>query len=121
MWWHVQSVVTTLPIPSDLILLVHAWGGCDTTSATYGKGKMKIMQTLKSKSLQETVSCFGNVEATQEDIGRAGNSVMLSIFNGKRETLTALRYAEWHMMVLGKKKLKPEVCPRRIGLCISTH
>lgn len=111
MWWRVQSVVTTLPIPSDLILLVHAWGGCDTTSATYGKGKMKIMQTLKSKNLQETVSCFGNVEATQEEIGSAGNSVMLSIFNGKSETLTAVRYAEWHMMVLGKKKLKSESLP----------
>ena len=111
MWWHVQSIVTMLPIPSDLILFVHAWGGCDTTSATYGKGKMKLMEMLKSKNMQETVSCFGNVEATQEEIGSAGNSVMLCIFNGKSETLTALRYAEWRMMVLGKKKLKPESLP----------
>ena len=111
MWWHVQSIVTMLPIPYDLILSVHAWGGCDTTSATYGKGKMKLMEMLKSNNMQETVSCFRNVEATQEEIDSAGNSVMLCIFNGKSETLTALRYAEWRKMVLGKKELKPESLP----------
>ena len=78
------------------------------TSATYGKGKMKFMEMLKSKNLQETVSCFGNVEATQEEISTAGSSIMRHIFNGKGEMLTALCYAEWSMTVLGKEKRKVE-------------
>ena len=53
--------------------------------------------------LQETVSCFGNVEATQEETDCAGNGVMLRIFNGKTEMLTTVRDAEWHMMVLGRR------------------
>ena len=36
---------------------------------------------------------------------------MLSIFNANSETLTTLRHAEWHMMALGKRKLKPESLP----------
>ena len=50
---------------------------------------------------------LASVPVPQEEIGSAGKSVMLCIFKGKSETLTALRYAEWRMMVLGKKKLKP--------------
>ena len=36
---------------------------------------------------------------------------MLSIFNANSETLTTLRHAEWHMMALGKRILKPESLP----------
>ena len=83
---------------------------------------MKILQTLKSDIVQEAVSCFGNLEATCEQISTAGNTIMLSIYNGKEDdTLTTLRHANWHLMVLGKKKRKLEPWPRLGMQCTSIH
>lgn len=36
--WNIRSVVESQP-HADHILFAHAWGGCDTTSATYRRGK----------------------------------------------------------------------------------
>lgn len=70
-WRKIQTPVATLQIPLKLSLLAHAWGGCDTTSATHDKGKLKILRTLKSDIVPENVSCFGNLKATREQIGTA--------------------------------------------------
>ena len=32
------------PIVKDNLLFIHVWGGCDTTSATYGHGKIRILK-----------------------------------------------------------------------------
>jgi len=122
MWWKIQSLVATLELPPEFILLTHAWGGCGTTSATYGKGKLKILKLLKSVVVQEAVSCFRDLKATHSQIAIAGNIIILRIYNGKDEdTLTSLRHADWHLMTMGKKKLKPETLLPACVQCTFIH
>ena len=63
-----------------LILFIHAWSGCDTTSSIYGQEKTSIMKKLqKSKHLREICSLFGTDGATQAQIFKAGLSLFCSM------------------------------------------
>lgn len=56
------------------LLFVHAWGGCDTTSATFNHGKSKVLKIVE-KGRQDVLnicSVFDNSNASKEDIGKAG-------------------------------------------------
>ena len=67
----------------SLILFVHAWTGCDTTSAIYGLGKTSILNKLKkSERLQEKASIFGRDDATQSQISEAGLALFVAIYGG---------------------------------------
>lgn len=62
------SAVSDTTIAKSLLFL-HAFGGCDTTSAPYGKGKMKYLATLKKHlNLLEVVDVFKRPDATQDEI-----------------------------------------------------
>ena len=55
-----------------LLLFAHYYCGCDTTSAIYNQGKLRILQVLKIKAAQDLVSLFGNAVASPKDIGDLG-------------------------------------------------
>ena len=77
-----------------LILFIHAWSGCDTTSSIYGLGKASIMKKLqKSKHLREICSLFGTDGATQTQICKAGLSLFAVCYGGNAgDSLNHLRY-----------------------------
>lgn len=56
------------------ILFLHAWGGCDTTSATYNHGKTKILKLIEKgkNDVLEICNVFDSTNSTQDDIGKAG-------------------------------------------------
>lgn len=74
--YSVKDLVSKYPL-TRFLLFAHAWTGCDTTSAIQNQGKVKILQLLKSKSFQEDVSCFGDVFATPEVVGKSGVEIFL--------------------------------------------
>ena len=43
-----------------LLLFIHAWSGCDTTSAAFGKGKANMVNTLKKSSKMREISAVMN-------------------------------------------------------------
>ncbi len=77
---------------SNLLPLIHAIGGCDTTSRLYGIGKGVPLR----KVIAETNFCK-HMEAildgsTQEEIQIAGERAMVSLYGGiENETLDSLR------------------------------
>ena len=60
------------------LLFVHAWSGCDTVSAPYGKGKPTFLELCKkSKRLQEISTSMTDIWATVDEIGQnSTNSFM---------------------------------------------
>ena len=56
------------------ILFIHAWSGCDTTSAIFNQGKNKIMKFVESgdDNIISICSVFDRENATQDEIGEAG-------------------------------------------------
>ena len=59
--YSINDILTSLGHSlQSLILFIHAWSGCDTTSSTYGHGKASTLKRFKkSKPLQQTYLIFG--------------------------------------------------------------
>ena len=96
------------------ILFLHAWSGCDTTSATYGHGKTALLKKIKdSEELQQISSLMYDPDATPEEIGKAGNRLFIILYGGKQEdSLNKLRYAKFMEMVsLAKTSIDPQKLP----------
>ena len=67
------------------LLFVHAWSGCDTTSATFGQGKTTLLKKIKaSKEIQAISSAMCNPNASQEEIGQAGVRLFVILYDGKQ-------------------------------------
>nr|CAI5830024.1 unnamed protein product [Callosobruchus analis] len=83
------------PRHAEHILVYHAMTGCDTTSALFGHGKVKIASLLdKNPNLQVGFSRFQDSSATQNKIALAGERILVSLYNGRpNDTLSDLGYA----------------------------
>ena len=76
------------------ILLLHAWNGCDTTSATFGQGKVALLKHAKSKEDIRSISqLFYATNATAEKISTASQKLFVLTYGGKDENLYELRIA----------------------------
>lgn len=75
------------------LLFVHAWSGCDTVSATYGKGKVSLLKLLnQSDELKDLSTAYSDVWADKEVIGQLSADVFRIVYAGrKHDTLTDLR------------------------------
>ena len=89
------------------LLFVHAWSGCDTTSATFGQGKTTLLKKIKaSKEIQAISSAMCNPNASGSITGRDRSSwpaiVRYTVrYDGKQhESLNGLRYAK-HIKTFG--------------------
>ena len=69
------------PAQKDNLLFIHAWTGCDTTSACYGQGKVKLYKKLpisvKIQKLARIISCR---TSTKGEIGDAGVCLFCVLF-----------------------------------------
>ncbi|MES9882369.1 MAG: hypothetical protein ABW185_15970 [Sedimenticola sp.] len=103
-------------IPDDIrkhILFIHAWSGCDTTSATYGHGKTFLLKHMKKstevKMLSDTISMRGN---TATEIGDAGIRLFSVLYGAKKDdTLITLRYAKYMAMMAKSNRVEPQRLP----------
>jgi hypothetical protein len=84
-----------------LLLLIHAMGGCDTTSAVYGMGKAKVLKRMRSYRERNSFSqTMCDVNANQADVASSSLKFIVHLYGGKSEkTLAELRYASYCKMV----------------------
>ena len=64
------------------LLFIHAWGGCDTTSATFGQGKTAIMRLVEKNNpfIHNICSIFNDPPATREQVSTAGRQLAVNIY-----------------------------------------
>ena len=74
---------------------MHAWTGCDYTSATFGKGKSTFIKVQKKLwKLQNVSDIMNDYWATENDVGEAAVVAFIEIYGGTVESnLTKLRYS----------------------------
>lgn len=113
--WRIRDLCAKAP--KDVvshILFIHAWSGCDTTSATYGHGKTSLIKKItSSKDLRDILKKFENTESTPEEIGAAGIKIFILLYGGKKnDTLNNLRYAKYmQMLSQSKTTIEPQKLP----------
>ncbi|KAG1661218.1 hypothetical protein GQR58_021553 [Nymphon striatum] len=99
-----------LKIPAQIksyLLVLHAWTGCDTTSAIHPKGKNSLLRKLKtSQHLRSLMDILSDKNADQVEVGAAGIELFLYMYGGN-QTLTKLRYYKF-MDMAAKGEILPE-------------
>lgn len=76
------------------ILLLHAFSGCDSTSAFFRKGKKTFVKTFeKNSSLQRTAAVFIDPNATPNQIADAGAKFIVTLYTeGSTKSLNETRF-----------------------------
>ncbi len=96
------------------ILAIHAWGGCDTTSAVFGHGKCRILKLAqKSQEVRQWCAVFAQEDTTRYAVGEAGERIFISMYGGKPDdSLTKLRHARYReIAATNSSMLRPERLP----------
>ena len=102
MVWKISDLITKAGhVLKSHLLFLHAWSGCDTTSATFGHGKTSLLKRIKeSKEIQQISSLMSEHSATAEQIGKAGTRLYVITYGGRQEdSLNGLRYMKFMEMV----------------------
>ena len=103
-------------IGSDIccqILVLHACGGCDTTSAIIGHGKGNVLCKWSNKcSARNCISVMQNPGASVAAVSEAGQRLMVLLYVGtSTDTLSHLHYSHYCKLLLGHqfqaKRLPP--------------
>ena len=79
----------------DILLCAHALSGCDSTSAFFGRGKIKIIKLLRQRAdLRKLLKIFNDKNATKEDLKNAGEKLILALYQApvKEKSLNKFRY-----------------------------
>lgn len=67
----------------DNILFIHSILGCDTTSRPFGIGKKTaLVKIRKDVSFLEQAKVFMRSDSTKEDVIKAGEAALVSVYNG---------------------------------------
>ena len=102
---NIQKIQAKLGVDAcSKILALHAFGGCDTTSAIFGHKKGAVFSKLsQSGAVCDCLSVIQNPNASTESVGQAGQQLMVSLYGGARtETLGHLRYSYYCKLLLGR-------------------
>lgn len=94
------------------LLLLHAFSGCDTTSALYNFGKKIFFDVLtKNNKLQDILRTFNDKNSSQNAVIRAGEQFFLTLYGGNLNgNLNELRYQKFTRS-LTKSKLNLATLP----------
>ncbi|KAK6183990.1 hypothetical protein SNE40_006544 [Patella caerulea] len=95
--YSIRSLFDCLdPITKNHILFVHAWSGCDTTSATFGQGKLGVLNLLRRD--EDLVQCAKVFQSTKNQdhqlITETGEKVFSRMY-GSKERLNRVRYQKY--------------------------
>ena len=72
------------PFIKEDILFAHAWSGCDTTSSTFGHGKLTIIKYLKEKEeVRNITKIFCDLHASHLEMTEAGIRLILLLYGAK--------------------------------------
>lgn len=98
MVWKISDLVTKAgQVLKSHLLFLHAWSGCDTTSATFGHGKTSLLKRIKdSKEIQQISSLINEHNVTVEQIDKAGTRLYVIMYSGRQDdSLNSLRYIKF--------------------------
>ncbi len=112
--WKISDLVERAgPIITSHLLFLHAWSGCDTTSATFGQGKVSLIKKIKQLKKVEAISwLLMDNDVTSEQVGEAGIRLFVILFGGKKsDSLNSLRQAKYMEIVASAKKIDPHRLP----------
>lgn len=91
------------------ILFLHAFTGCDTTSAAFRKGKVRFVKLYqKSAHIQNYAEVFTNPTSSQSDIEEAGSMCFLKWY-GAPANETSLNSFRYHSFVKSVTNMKPDI------------
>ncbi len=95
------------------ILSIHAWSGCDTTSAIFSKGKtMTMRKILESTQAKQLLKTIGSYNVSPQLVGEAGIQLFAFMYGGSPSvSLGHHRYTCYMKMSASGKKLEPERMP----------
>ena len=96
------------------ILFIHAISECDTTSRLYGIGKgLPLKNFVSNTHSREHVKVFGSLPASKEEIVKAGEQVLVCLYNGKpKEGLDGSRFRRYCEKVsTGTSQIQPQSLP----------
>ena len=96
------------------LLLIHAWSGCDSTSAIYGHGKCAIIKIIqKFESVLSCCKTLADDAASYSHIASAGSQIFVKMYGRKpSDNLDYLRYIKYmEYAATSTKTLQPEWLP----------
>jgi 5'-3' exonuclease len=113
--WNIKAVQRCLGRDTcNNLLFVHAILGCDTTSRVFSLGKGLALKYIRSDAHFKTqAQTFLDDSATEDDIVRAGEAALVSLYKGTPEdTLDKLRLRRFHQKVATSTSVvQPESLP----------
>ena len=65
------------------LTFVHAFGGCDTTSAVYGQSKLLILKLLEKSKVAREEAVFFQKDISPEAVCEAGRKIFVMLYDGK--------------------------------------
>lgn len=71
----------------SIVGFLHAFTGCDTTSAFYKKGKTKLMNAEEPEKLVELAAVFNKPNATRKELENSAYKLICSLYSNKAEKL----------------------------------
>ena len=91
--WNIRDIIKSVtPLVKHHVLFLHAWTGCDTTSAIFGQGKTSLVKKLQSsREMQKLSDIICDPWAKQDQVAEAGCDVFVKMYGGKNESLNRLR------------------------------
>ena len=101
-------------ICGNIILFVHAFLGCDTTSLLFGIGKAAGLKLVKDNdTFHEQAEVFRSVNSSKDQVIAAGEKAMTIVEKGKlNDHLDTMRYQRFQELVTTRKKaIHPNMLP----------
>ena len=103
--FDIRLIQKELKDKKSSILFFHAFTGCDTTSAVFGKGKRKAYKLLDKNDIKKHIDTFNQIDQTNDVISAAGEKLMLRLY-GENDlaSINELRYYSFNN-IISKKDL----------------
>ena len=84
-FFNVKEIQDTLGEIKQYILFIHAFTGCDTTSAIYNKGQSKALNLARTnRDLYLHMNMFVQDSSSHDDIAHAGEMFFLALYDAQK-------------------------------------
>ena len=95
--WNIRDVEVLVKDVKDDLLFIHAFSGCDSTSAIFGKGKVGFAKLFrKCNDLKMIAKTVMNPASTPEQIGNVSAIAFKALYGSvKDKSLTKIRYNKY--------------------------
>ena len=92
--WSIREALKSLSSIKQHILFIHAWSGCDSVSAIFGKGKASFFKLVsKSISMQVVLETISDYWTTSEEVSDASMKAFKELHGGNSDvSLRKMRY-----------------------------